>query len=275
MEKQEQKKPKSKLRKTLEWIGTGIISIVFLFVVTCNVAKLLTRNEYGQGTSFGYSTYVVLTNSMEPSYKVKTAIVAYKDDPQKICDMFDEIKDLDLEMTDERNINLTFFDAFNERHSSGIDSIDNQTTPIKAVMTHQLFKYEINEDKKEGEGRYLFFVHGINTESENYKPDQYQVFSEKELLGRVILNSVVIGAISQFITSVWGLFICLLIPALYLIISSVIDVFKAVKMQEDEEENVVSTQEGKTTEINEISDEQYEKLKQQMMNEILNGKKEK
>ena len=270
MEKQE-KKPKSKLRKAIEWTGTALLGIVFAFVAVCNVAKLLTRNEYWQGTSFGYSSYVVLTNSMEPSYKVKTAIIAYKDDPQKICDMFDEIKDLNLEMDDERNINLTFFDAYKGKHPTGIDSINNQTSPIKAVMTHQMFKYEIDESKTEGQGRYIFFVHGINTESENYKPNQYQVFTEKELLGRVVQNSVVLGAISQFLTSVWGLFICLLIPALYLIISSVIDVYKAVKMKEDEEDLVVDTQDGSTS-VNEISEEQYEKLKKEMINEMINGK---
>lgn len=270
MEKQE-KKPKSKLRKAIEWTGTALLGIVFAFVAVCNVAKLLTRNEYGLGTSFGYSSYVVLTNSMEPSYKVKTAIIAYKDDPQKICDMFDEIKDLNLEMDDERNINLTFFDAYKGKHPTGIDSINNQTSPIKAVMTHQMFRYEIDESKTEGQGRYIFFVHGINTESENYKPNQYQVFTEKELLGRVVQNSVVLGAISQFLTSVWGLFICLLIPALYLIISSVIDVYKAVKMKEDEEDLVVDTQDGSTS-VNEISEEQYEKLKKEMINEMINGK---
>ena len=270
MEKQE-KKPKSKLRKAIEWTGTALLGIVFAFVAVCNVAKLLTRNEYGQGTSFGYSSYVVLTNSMEPSYKVKTAIIAYKDDPQKICDMFDEIKDLNLEMDDERNINLTFFDAYKGKHPTGIDSINNQTSPIKAVMTHQMFKYEIDESKTEGQGRYIFFVHGINTESENYKPNQYQVFTEKELLGRVVQNSVVLGDISQFLTSVWGLFICLLLPALYLIISSVIDVYKAVKMKEDEEDLVVDTQDGSTS-VNEISEEQYEKLKKEMINEMINGK---
>lgn len=267
-----QKRPKSKVQNIIEWSLTGVIGVVFLFVAACNISKLSTKNSYGYGNSFGYSYYVVLTDSMEPSYKVNTAIITHKDSPEEIYKAFNEIKDLDLSVTDERTINLTFVDAYKGKHASEIPLITNQTNPTKAVMTHQLFKCEINENKKEGEGRYLFYVHGINNDCEKYPTNQYQVFTEKELLGRVKSNSKFLGGLSKFLTSVWGLFICLLIPALYLIIQSVIDIFKAYATDEETSSSIPNTSSGT---LNNVSDEEYQKLKEEMINDMLNGKDKK
>ena len=270
------KKPKSKTRKIIEWIGTIVLGIVFLFAAVCNVAKIATKNEYGEGNAFGYSSYVVLTDSMEPVYPVKTAIITYKEKPEKILENWNAIKDLNLESTDERNINLTFMDAYQTQQISGYSDYTDQTTPTKAVMTHQLFNIKVNETTPEGQGKYIFFVHGINTESEHQsQKGQYQAFSEKELLGVVKLNSKFIGGVSGFLSSVWGLLICLLIPCLYIVITSVLDIFKAYK---DDDEPVAEGANGATptgNSIENMSQEEYEKLKQEMINEMLNGKENK
>lgn len=267
--KEKEKKQKGKARKIIEWVGTIIVGIVFLFIAACNLCKVSTKNEYGEGNAFGYNTYVVLTDSMEPVYKTGTSIIIHVEDPQTICDEFDKIKDLGLDMTDERNINLTFVDAYKERVDSGDPRYYDQTKPEKKpmVMTHQLFKYTIDTSKEEGKGRYRFFVHGINVSEHQSKEGQYQVFTEKELLGRVKTSSVVIGGISRFLMSIWGLIICLLIPSLYLVISSIIDVFKATK-DEDTDHPVV---EG-PVKVDNLSNDDYEALKQQMIDEMLNGK---
>ena len=273
------KKPKSKVRKIIEWVGTIILGVVFLFAAVCNVSKMVTRNEYGEGTAFGYSSYIVQTGSMEPVYPVGYAIFTYKETPESIVEKFNEIKDLNLEATDERNINVTFFDTYMNKQPSGFEQYTNQTnsnqsTVTNSVMTHQLFKITVDETKQEGEGKYLFFAHGINTEGTNSGENQYQVFTEKELIGVVKGSSKVVGVIGHFISSVWGLLICLLIPCLYIVITSVLDIFKACK---DEEEPVTEGANENTTgnSIDNMSQDDYEKLKQEMINEMLNGKGDK
>ena len=269
------KKPKSKVRKIIEWVGTIILGIIFLFAAVCNVAKLASRNEYGEGNAFGYSSYVVLTDSMDPVYPVDTAIITYKEKPEVIIEKWNEIKDLGLEPTDEKNINITFMDAYSNASPSGNPDYTQQTTPTNVVMTHQLFNIKINETTPEGQGKYVFFVHGINLSEHQSGESQYQAFTEKELLGVVKMKSNFVGGISKFLSSVWGLLICLLIPCLYIVITSVLDIFKAYK--DDEEEKLAS--EGADGEVSgnkieNMSEKDYEKLKQEMINEMLKGKDE-
>ncbi|MCQ2087253.1 MAG: hypothetical protein MJZ37_04175 [Bacilli bacterium] len=264
------KKQKGKVRKLIEWIGTAILGVIFVFAAVMNVSKLLTRNEYGYGTSFGLSTYVVLTDSMEPKYKVNTAIIAYQDKPEEVVKKWNEIKDLSLELTDDRAINMTFVDAYTTKVGTGMSEYTNQTTPTGVVMTHQLFKVIVNEDVSEGNGRYQFFVHGINISEHQSGVGQYQVFTEKEYLGVVKSNSTFLGGVSRFIGSVWGLLICLLIPCIYLMVTSVLDIFKAYKEDEGDDENNTPSDGGST--FDSLSDKQKEELKQQMLNEMLNGK---
>lgn len=266
-DEQEVKKPKSKIRKILEWVATAIIGILFAFAAVCNVAKLLNRDDhYGQGNAFGFSNYVVLTDSMEPIYPVDSVIITYLEDPEDIAQKWKEISPLNLDPTDERCINLTFFDAYEKRIPSPKSQYYDQTQPTGSVMTHQLFGIIVNEAVEEGQGRYTFFVHGINISEHQAQQGQYQVFTEKELLGVVKTNSKFLGAISGFISSVWGLLILLLIPCLYLVITSVLDIFKAVKS--DDEEEVTEGASSAT-----MSEKDYESLKQQMIDEMLNGKK--
>lgn len=278
--KENVKKPKSKARKIIEWVATIILGLVFCFAAVCNIAKATSKNDYGYGSAFGYGAYNVLTDSMEPVYKVGTAIITYRDEPEEILKKWNEIKDLNLASDDERAINLTFVDAYSVKVNSGFTEYYEQTGNVKddagnyMVMTHQLFNIKVDATKEEGQGRYQFFVHGINTESEHQsKKGQYQVFTEKELLGVVKMNSAFIGAITKFIGSIWGLLICLLIPCLYLVISSILDLYKAYKMEDGDESTEAKAPEG--TNMDNISEQEYEKLKQQMLNEMLNGKDEK
>ena len=282
MESKKVKRPKSKVRKIIEWIGTGILAVVFLFATSCNIAKFVTskENPYGEGNSFGFSSYLVLTGSMEPLYPEKSVIIAYKEDPQKIVDDFNKIKDLNLDKLDERNINLTFVDAYSTSVSSSFTKKTKQTANVKkdngdpAIMTHQLFEVRVNEDVEEGKGKYLFFVNGINTNGISSREEEYQVFTEKELLGVVKTGSTFLGGVSGFLSSIWGLFICLLIPCLYIVVTSVLDIFKAYH-SDDEEELAAEGANGATPNGNKVenmSQEDYEKLKQEMINEMLNGK---
>lgn len=271
-EKEKVKKPKSKVRKILEWVGTGIIGVIFAFICACNICKLATSGDhFGNGNAFGYSNYVVLTNSMEPVYPVDTVIITYLEKPEEILKEWDEIKDLNLEVTDKRCINLTFFDNYTDTVIFSDDVHTNRTNPTEAVMTHQLFHIRVDENIAEGQGRYKFFVHGINTEGYNSRENQFQVFTEKELLGVVKTNSAFLGTVSKFISSVFGLLILLLIPCLYLVITSVLDIYKAAKS--DEEMVTEEPTSGTISNTASLSEEDYNRLKEEMIEEMLNEKK--
>ena len=265
-------KTKSKKKTFVNILLYVIAGLLYAFVIYELVCKFTGNNVY----LFGYRFDVVLTDSMEPVYKVDTAIITYKEEPSEILKKWNEISTLNLEMTDERNINLTFVDAYNVEVETGIPEYCDQTRPTKAIMTHQLFKIIVDESIEEGKGRYTFLVHGINISEHQSQQGQYQAFTEKELLGVVKLNSSFVGAISSFFTSVWGLFICLLIPCLYLVITSVLDIFKAYN-SEDEEEATAAVGSGANSgaSIDNLSQEEYEKLKAEMINEMLNGKGDK
>lgn len=278
MKKEKNAKPKSKTRKIIEWVFTGILGLAFAFVAVCNLCKLITRGDhYGYGNSFGFGQYSILTESMEPVYPKNSVIITYDEDPEEIVKQWNEIKDLNLDPTDERNINLTFVNTLMPNISTGIAKYNDQTNSrfdeeiADMPMTHQLFNVKIDESKQEGEGRYTFFVHGINTDGWAAREGQYQAFTEKELLGVVKTNSKFLGTVSGFISSVWGLLILLLIPCLYLVVTSVLDIFKACSSEDEEEEMVdgAANNGGAAT----LSQKDYESLKQQMIDEMLNGKK--
>ena len=278
MESKKVKKPKSKVRKIIEWVATGILGVVFVFAAACNISKLVTKTNDREGHAFGYYSFKVLTDSMEPVYPVDSVIIVHKEEPQKIVEEWNAIKDLKLDKEDERNINLSFVDAYTTKVNSGFVEYNQQTDNVKddngnpIVMTHQLFNIKINENVEEGNGRYIFFVHGINLSEHQAQEGQYQAFSEKELLGVVKSNSAFMGGISKFFSSIWGLFICLLIPSLYIIVTSVLDIFKAYHSDDEElvEEGASASSSGNS--IENMSQKDYEKLKQEMINEMLKGK---
>ena len=278
MESKKVKKPKSKVRKIIEWVATGILSVIFLFAAACNICKIATRTSEREGHAFGYYSFTVLTDSMEPVYPVDSVIIVHKEEPQKIVEQWNEIKDLKLDSQDKRNINLSFVDAYKTKVLSGFEEYNVQTDNVKdvngnpIVMTHQLFNIKINDNIEDGNGKYIFFVHGINISEHQAQEGQYQAFSEKELLGVVKTNSALLGGVSGFLSSIWGLLICLLIPCLYIIVTSVLDIFKAYHSDDEElvEEGAGASSSGNS--IENMSEKDYQKLKQEMINEILNGK---
>lgn len=278
MESKKVKKPKSKARKIIEWVATGILGAIFVFAAACNICKIATRTSEREGHAFGYYSFTVLTDSMEPVYPVDSVIIVHKEEPQKIVEQWNEIKDLKLDSQDKRNINLSFVDSYKTKVLSGFEEYNYQTDNVKdvngnpIVMTHQLFNIKINDNIEEGNGKYIFFVHGINISEHQAQEGQYQAFSEKELLGVVKTNSALLGGASKFLSSIWGLLICLLIPCLYIIVTSVLDIFKAYHSDDDElvEEGANASSSGNSLEN--MSEQDYEKLKQEMINEMLNGK---
>ena len=241
------KKPKSKARKIIEWILTGLFAVIFVFFGVMTIVGQVTKKDNFNVPRYGdYQVLEVLTDSMSPKYKVKSAVFVKK------------IKYEKFEVGDD----ITFMWRINS--SVG-----------EMPMTHQLL--EIQTPEETGTGHYRFVAHGINKNSKQCNGDctgQTQVFDETKVLGKVVGHSVVIGAVFNFMTKPIGLLLLLLIPALYLIATSVIDIVMAVK--DDEDDKVVI--EGATSEIKEddplkgLSKEDIARLKEEMLNEMIEEK---
>ena len=272
-EKVRTKKPKSKVRRILEWSLIGIVGALFVTVLAGTIdAKVHEKENFNTSIRFGVGTFVVLTNSMEPEYKVNSAIVTYRKNADDIY------KDYQA----GNKVDITFYDAYEgsnkytEPTKMGIGGVKkterttgNGGSNIPKVITHRVFDIHVNPDAKTGEGRYYFFVEGINEDAATSfgASDQYQVFTERYILGVVVLNSPFLGSVFSFVSSPWGLFVLLLIPALYLVISSGIDIVMALKEQPQEE-----TSSGVSS-LGELSAKDKERLKQEMLQQMMEKKK--
>ena len=275
------KKPKSKARKIIEWVLTGIFLAIFGFVMAAQIDGMVHKKDhYDQQIRFGYGTFMVKTDSMKPVYGIDTALITYLEDPEKIYDRFQKGETVD--------ITFVHWPIANNDYTSPRDnpeltvrtnaSTDKQVDGIP--MTHRVREIHVNESVAKGKGRYTFITAGINTRSEwmgwqEGQPDmvinQYQAITEKELLGRVVVNSPFLGAVFSFVSSIFGLLILLLIPAFYLVITSVIDIFKAYKEPEPVAEGAggPSNNNGPVT----LSEADKKRLKEQLLEEMISKKK--
>ena len=267
--KKPQRKPKSKTRKIIEWVITGIFLVLFAIVGFAQIDGMIHKKDhYGHLIRFGYSNYVVETNSMEPKYMKGSAIIDYLEDADKIYARYQKGEE----------INVTFMDVYQTRNEYTTPKNNPQLTtrtPVTNVpMTHQVKEILVNPNANKGAGKYTFITAGINTgvsaaTDANGQIYQYQAFTEKELLGVVVANSAVLGGIFGFVGSIYGLLILLLIPALYLIITSVIDIFKAYKEPEAETASTPKENKGNL----DLSEEDKKRLKEELLAEMLNKKK--
>lgn len=281
------KKQKSKFRKIFEGVILGVfvalIGVSCFTLISSNVNKKKSGNEYAPtlvGNS--YVPLIVLTDSMEPDIKTGSAIFVKRVECEDIIQDFqnDEIVDLCFDDTYAKYANLSTdytqetkdflisYTVDGELHQKTNRTTESNPAPIR-TLTHRLFYIQINENIEYGSGKYLFFVEGINVKSNNYAgTNQYQVFSENELYGRVIGSSKFVGGLFSFVKSPLGLIILLLVPSLYMVISSILDLFR--KYDGDEESNSAVP-----ADLNGLSQKDIERLKKEMLNEIINGKEEK
>ncbi len=272
------KKKKSKVRIILEWTITGLFTALFLFVAIGQVMGMIDKDKnYGHTFTYNYGSFVIQTDSMvnvtdeSDSYPIGIAIITHKDNPADIYNSY----------LQGNKIDMTFMDCY----SGQADAPQNhdyyeRTMNINQVITHRLQEIQYHPEKEEGSGRYIFIVAGINRASEHQSQfGQYQAFTEKELLGVVKIKSNVLGGFFGFISSPWGLLVFLLVPAFYLVITSVLDIFKAIK--EPDEENS-STSDNNSNggnssgssggSLDGLSEADKERLKREMLEEMMNRK---
>ena len=294
--KKREKKPKSKARIIIEWVLTGIFAALFVVAAIGQIGAMINKkSNYNQNLPYGYGSFVVQTDSMEPKYKVKSAIITHKESGKAILEKFNKpnvselVKDEDgikvykalwNNDTEEGEkfgyIDITFMDVYGSTFKPYSPEYTDHTSTTGYPMTHRLREIHVDEDETDNLKKYVFVVAGINTKSEHQSAKgQYQVFTAKEVLGVVILNSAFLGGFFGFISSPWGLLVFLLIPASYLVITSVLDIFKTMKDPEEEGAEGEKTSEGKSkapSSLDSLSEEDKERLKREMLDEMMNKK---
>lgn len=257
------KKEKSKVRKIIEWAFVAIFGAVALFVLAGTVSGMIHKKEhYNQSIRFGYGTFRVLTDSMEDEIKTGSMLITKAED----------VNDFAKRLANNETIDITFFNvgvATNVKPDN--PEYTTETTPVYMPMTHRLREVHVQEGVEFGNGKYVFVASGINKNSAKYSPDQYQLFTEKEYLGTVKVSNAFLGSVVGFMSQPWGLIILLLIPAGYLIVSSSIDIFKAVKEEETKSAEVDSNQGER---LSKLSEEEKKRLKDELLDEMLKSKKE-
>jgi len=270
--KKKVKKPKSKARRIIEWVLTGIFIALFGVFAAGQIDGMIHKKDnYGQTISFGFGSFVILTDSMEPDYMTDSAIITYKEGLESVYDRYQK------SLTDETiHIDMTFFDIYDVDvkpiNHPELNQQTNHGLLTRNVMTHRLREIQVDESKPVGEGRYTFIVSGINISEHQSQAGQYQAFTEKQYLGVVQANSKVLGGFYRFISSPWGLLVFLLIPAFYLVITSVLDIFSAMK--DNEEGDSGGDNNNTPSSLDELSKEDRERLKKEMLEEMLNKKGE-
>lgn len=275
--KKKEKKPKSKARKIIEWVFLGIFIGIFGFIAAGFIDGLVHKKENNdESIRFGVGTFYVLTDSMDPLYKVNSALITYKEDMNVLVNSLkgyatyteEDANWLIMTFSKESSLDITF-----KNKSTSIDwnTFDFKTPeyvsekPVETgmVMTHRVRELHINKNATYGNNRYIFVTSGINDNGEYSKLGQYQFVTESLYLGTVKINSPFLGAIFGFMTSIWGLIIVLLIPAGYLIVVSAKDIFKT--LNESEEANATVTIEG----LDSLSKEDQERLKRELLDEMI------
>ena len=270
-----EKKPRSKASKIVEWVITGIFSVLFIFVLIGFIDGMAHKKQYyGESIRLGWGSFIVETDSMADHLPVKSAILTYRDSPESIYKKYQ--KQIAERADHKCTIDITFYYDQVRNFTPDDPTLTKEEGLLDHVTTHRIREIHIDESKKNGEGRYIFVVAGTNSQSDQNKESQFQVITERQYLGVVKVCSNFLGGVFRFITSIWGLLILLLIPAFYLVIVSVLDIFKAYK---EDDEKVVATQgaDGSViageSKLNNISASERERLKQELLQEMINKKK--
>lgn len=268
------KKKKSKVRSIIEWVLTGIFAVLFVIVGIGQIDGMIhAKKHYGQQIKLGFGSFIVLTDSMK-EYPKNSAIISYLEKADTVYNRWKSGK----------NVDVTFMGVDTYSFFIPNDTCPELTHPAypeKAVpVTHRIrYIYRVSEiDDEELQQRfdgkkYVFIASGTNTGGELAKESQFQAFTETEILGTVKYGSMVIGWGFRAVSSPIGLLIFLLIPALYLIITSSLDILKALKTSDDNKEaEGVNKETQKLSSLDNLSEADRKRLKEEMLEEMMKGK---
>ena len=124
--------------KILSWVFTILFGAFFVFfAVGFILGRADKKNNYNQSLIYGYGNFLVQTDSMEPEYPVKTAIVTHKDSPASI---YKEWEDISHSTTKEKHIDLTFRDCYEGSYTSAFKIDELKDTYNEETSNINLYK---------------------------------------------------------------------------------------------------------------------------------------
>lgn len=282
-----EKKPKSLARKIIEWTLLGVFGVLFAFVMAGQIEGMINRDKnFGQLLRFGWGSFVVQTDSMEPDLPKGSAIITYKADADEIYKQYLEYGIFDAWMNDtqsEKHIDITFQNYYIGPVKPSKTSVNDQVS-TQYVFTHRLVEVQVDETKVKGQGRYTFICQGINDQGLAAKKNQFQAFNEDQILGVVQFKSNFIGWVFSALASPFGLLIFLLIPGGYLAVVSVLDIFKAMKepepqgptpgvIKEENEDGTPTSASNNDDILAGLSEQDKERLKKELLEKMLEEKR--
>ena len=144
------KKPKSKARKIIEWVLTGVFVALFAVIGIAQIDGMVHKKDhYNQALKFGYGTFVVQTESMDPDYKKGDALVTYYDDADKIYKDYSAGKTVDVTF---------WYDDSTRLPGARPQKAENQVltecinAPEYPIITHRVREIQLNEGVEKGKG---------------------------------------------------------------------------------------------------------------------------
>ena len=286
--KGKKKKKKSKVQSIIEWVVTGIFAVLFVIAGVGQIDGMIHKKDhYNQQIRLGFGSFLVLTDSMV-EYPKNSAIITYLEKADTVYERWlkNQEYNADKEDNKKKEIDVTFMGISKYSYFIPNDTHPELTEPAypeEAVpVTHRIRHIYRVEDIADEEvrnkidGKYVFIASGTNTGGELAKERQFQAFTEKELLGTVKVGSTALGWGFRIVSSPIGLLIFLLVPALYLIITSSLDILKALKTSEEKAAPTgVDAETKKLSSLDELSEEDRKRLKEEMLEEMMKGKDKK
>ena len=276
-EEPKKKRKKSKVQSIIEWVVTGLFAVIFVIAGIGQIDGMANaKKHYNQQIRLGFGSFIVKTNSMK-EYPKGHAIITYLEKPQTVYNRWKSGKDVDVTFMGVDT--YRFFrptDVLPELNNPAYpEEVVHITHRVRYIYTKEELKATLSEsDLERIKGDYLFIVSGTNIGGElAVHSDEFQAFTEKELLGTVKYGSPVLGWFFRVISSPIGLLIFLLIPALYLIITSSLDIFKALKTAEDNPApSGVNNDTKKLSSLDNLSEADRKRLKEEMLEAMMKGK---
>lgn len=224
----------------LAWI-TGSFVIVLLALQIYGQVTRRTNNDvarYGK-----YQVFVVLTDSMEPSYKVGTALIV-----EQITD-FSALKP---------STTLTSRDG---------DTITFQKRPGFNI-THRLVHIELDEN-----GDYILYLLGDNLNADScdrIDPDTGKKYCDPErdqdvvraqnVFGKVVTQSPALGKVYGVLSNSFAILLLGIVPLFFVFLTSIVDLIKELKPARAEHQKQVNEQEALNYELEKIKEEEKLKL---------------
>lgn len=214
--------------KVISWAVFVILLIAAIFLFYYFIATKIYAAK-GPGYEPKFSIYTIISGSMEPKIKVYDTVINVRvNDPS-------EIKKGDV---------ITFISS---------SSLSNGTT-----ITHRVKKVITDED-----GKVCYVTRGDNNPIDDQACAKYQ-----NVLGKVIIKIPQLGRIQFFLASKAGWLICILIPALVVIVR---DVMKIMKLSVIKNKVASVNEENKVDEIKVASEQsRKDELKRRLLRENMN-----